>query len=153
MRYPNIKELEKFIEKVDKYLFDRKNQIEVLYPVSEISPWDPQGITIVNENLLKNLSHKASVYAIFTAKENSEEYHLRYIGKSTKKLVRQRIRNHLIKKHKDTGAKLPQVIEHVKNKGKVKISWVGIEPESLRNFVEEELIQRHKESSWNRENQ
>ncbi len=92
------------------------------------------------------------MYAIFTAPKNSTSFSLRYIGKTTRKLARQRIRNHLIKKHEKTGAKLKHVTDHVLSGGSVKISWIKIEPESLRNYVEEELIHKHHEADWNREN-
>ena len=152
MQYQNLKELESFVEEVDKYLNDEENQVLVDYPDSKIIPWDSDGLNTENEKLLSGVSGEANVYAIFTAKAESKNYSLRYIGKSTKKLARQRIRNHLIKKHKKTGAKLNKVIDHVQSGEKIKISWVSIEPESLRNYIEEELITRHKEANWNREN-
>jgi len=36
--------------------------------------------------------------------------------------------------------------------GKRKIAFVSLAPESLRNYVEEELINRNPISTWNREN-
>ncbi len=153
MEYPNKNELGAFVEEVDKYLNDDVNQVQVDYPDSSISPWDSGELLKLNEKLLSCVAGKGNVYAIFTAQAGSETYSLRYLGKSTRKLARQRIRNHLFKKHEKTGAKLNKVIEHIQRDGKIKLSWVGIDPESLRNYVEEELIRKHEESNWNRENE
>jgi hypothetical protein len=49
-------------------------------------------------------------------------------------------------------AKLEKVKSHIQSAGNVKISWIGVEPEALRNCVEEAMIRKHSESNWNREN-
>jgi len=102
--------------------------------------------------LLSLISNNANIYAIFTTEKNQKKRILRYVGKTKKKSARQRLRNHLIKKHKKTGAKLSKVIDHVQAGGSIEVSWIAIEPESLRNYIEEELIKIHSESNWNREN-
>ena len=152
MEYQYIEHLESFVEKIDRYLHEDANQVLVDFTASKYSIWNSEEFLKANNNLLSALSCKANVYAIFTANTNSENYCLRYIGKTTKKLARQRIRNHLFKKSKKTGSKLNKVTDHIQSGGKIKISWVGIEPESLRNYVEEELIRNHKGATWNREN-
>jgi len=152
MRYRQIESLEEFLDQVDRSLMAEDRRVELSYPDSGISPWNADDIGRANEKTLSELSGAANVYAIFTAPKNSEEFSLRYVGKTTKKLARQRIRNHLIKKHERTGAKLKEVEEHIKAGGKLAISWVEIEPESLRNYIEEELIRRYPDASWNREN-
>mgnify|MGYP003662205714 CR=1 len=152
MRYRQIESLEKFLDQADQKLMSSDHRIELSYPKSSLSPWDADAIALANESILSELSGAANVYAIFTASKNSERFALRYVGKTTKKLARQRIRNHLIKKHERTGAKLKEVEQHIKAGGKLAISWVGIEPESLRNYIEEELIRRYRGADWNREN-
>jgi hypothetical protein len=152
MKYRHIEYLEEFLDQADQRLMAADRLIELSYPDSSLSSWNADDISLANESILSELSGAANVYAIFTATRNSEQFALRYIGKTTKKLARQRIRNHLIKKHERTGAKLREVEQHITASGKLAISWVGIEPESLRNYIEEELIRRYPGADWNREN-
>jgi len=107
---------------------------------------------LANKSLLAKVSRSANLYAIFTAACGEKEHSLRYFGKTTRKLARQRIKNHLFRKSGTTGSKLAQVIEHACEGGAVQIAWVEVWPESLRNYLEEELILRHPEADWNREN-
>jgi len=152
MRYEQIETLEIFLSSVDTALLREENMKLVAYPKESVSPWIPKQLDAVNERILNAVSDTANIYAIFTAPKDSENFSLRYIGKTKRNLARQRIRNHLITKSKSTGAKLENVRSNIQSGGKVKISWLGIEPESLRNYVEEELIKRHEEADWNREN-
>lgn len=102
---------------------------------------------------MKNVSGVANIYALFISEpHNDESFNLQYIGKTTRKLARQRLRNHLIKKHEKTGAKLDNVKESVLRGCKLKVSFISVTPESLRNYVEEELINRNPNATWNREN-
>ena len=152
MKFSQTKSLEKFVNEVDSALLSQNNRISVQYPDEHILSWDTVGLLKANNQLLSKISGSANVYAVFTAARNSNDYRLRYIGKTKKKLARERIKNHLIKKNEKTGAKLSQVIEHIQAGGTIKISWISIQPESLRNYIEEELILKHPESNWNREN-
>lgn len=152
MRYEQIETLEEYLSDVEETLLKEDKCKNLSYPSEYIFPWDAKKIDEANHALLSMVSGEANVYAIFTAPKNSDIFSLRYIGKTTRKLARQRIRNHLIKKNERTGAKLNNIISHIQSRGSVKLSWVKIEPESLRNYVEEELIKRHKEANWNREN-
>ena len=144
--------LDSFVKKADNYIKNTANHKQVEFSTSNISPWNSKILKSDNEELLSSVSGSANIYAIFCASKDSEDYVLKYIGKSTKKLARQRLTNHLIKKHEKTGAKLNKVIDHVQAGGKIKITWVSIVPESMRNCVEEELIQKHPEATWNRKN-
>lgn len=152
MEFPCKKEISEFVDKIYMYLNDSEKQTLVNYPKDKTTPWNSEALLQANNDLLNAVSGKANVYAIFCADSGSDRYILRYIGKTTRKLARQRIMNHLIKKHEKTGAKLSKVIDHVQAGGKIKISWVEIYPESMRNCVEEELIHKNPDSNWNREN-
>jgi hypothetical protein len=152
VKYEQLQSLEKFVKNVEIQLLKDEARELVNYSKQNISPWNADKIDADNQDLLNSVSGSANIYAIFTAPKNSKIFTLRYIGKTTKKLARQRVRNHLITKNEKTGAKLWKIISHVQAGGSVKISWVSIEPESLRNYIEEELIHRHKEANWNREN-
>lgn len=152
MKFQDKDKLDAFLTQINDYLVDDKNKKPVIFSSNNVSPWNSDALATENEMLLKNASKEANVYMLFTAKNNSATFELRYIGKTTQKLARQRLRNHLFKKHDDTGAKLEQIISHVTEGGSVKVSWVKVEPESLRNWAEEELISSHPEADWNREN-
>lgn len=152
MKYEQLQSLEEFLKSVETALLEDEARKPVKYSPHNIAPWSADQIDAENQSLLNSVSNAANVYAIFTAPKDSNEFTLQYIGKTTKKLARQRIRNHLITKNEKTGAKLWKIISHVQAGGAVKLSWVTVEPESLRNYIEEELINRHKEANWNREN-
>lgn len=152
MEFDHKDKLDSFLTKINQYLTEDKNQRNVIYSDKYVGSWNGDELAVENEMLLSDASGQANVYILFTATKGSSDYKLRYIGKTTRKLARQRLRNHLFKKHNDTGAKLEKVKSHVKSGGSVKISWVSIEPESLRNWAEEELISLHPEADWNREN-
>lgn len=152
MKFQYKDKLDAFLSEINEHLIDEKNQTSVLFSAKNVSTWNGDELANENEELLATVSKKANVYMLFTAKKHSTQFKLRYIGKTTRKLARQRLRNHLFKKHEGTGAKLEQVISHVKSGGSVKVSWVTIDPETLRNWAEEELIVSHPEADWNREN-
>lgn len=152
MKYEQLQSLEEFLKDVETALLSEKARTSVKYSPNNIVSWNAAQIDAENQSLLNSVSGAANVYAIFTAPKNTSEFTLRYIGKTTKKLARQRIRNHLITKNEKTGAKLWKIISHVQAGGAVKIAWVSVEPESLRNYIEEELISLHKGADWNREN-
>ncbi|MCK2112230.1 hypothetical protein ACOQNQ_12770 [Pseudomonas juntendi] len=62
------------------------------------------------------------------------------------------LRTTYFERAKKTGSKLAQVLKHTCGGGTIKIAWIEVHPESLRNYLEEELIKRHPEADWNREN-
>jgi hypothetical protein len=47
---------------------------------------------------------------------------------------------------------LAQLVAHACGGGTVEIPWVEVHPESLRNYLEEEMIIRYPQADWNREN-
>jgi len=104
-----------------------------------------------NKEVLDAISQAANLYAIFTAEMGSKDFELEYIGKTKRAHARSRIRSHLIKRNEGTGAKLDNVVQHIAWGGRVAISWVEVQPEALRNYLEEELINRHAEAEWNKQ--
>lgn len=110
MEYKEIESLETFLIEVETSLMDEANRLLVTYPQKSVFPWNSKELD-ANKDLLAAVSGSANVYAIFTSTKGLGHFSLRYIGKTTKKLARQRIRNHLIKKSEGTGAKLQHVID------------------------------------------
>ena len=152
MRYEHISSLEAFLAEVEARLLAPEQRVAVSFPATATSPWNGDALALANKALLTKVSRSANLYAIFTSAGAAEDVSVRYFGKTTRKLARQRITNHLFRKNEKTGSKLAQVIAHASDGGVVQISWVDVEPESLRNYLEEELILRHPEADWNREN-
>ncbi|HCN46790.1 MAG TPA: hypothetical protein DIT18_14965 [Pseudomonas sp.] len=152
MNYEHIESLTAYLDTIDHALLHEHQRKLVSYPKQSVLPWDHDALIKENAMLLNELGGSANIYAIYTSQTQDSDFTLRYIGKTTRSLARQRIKNHLFNKHEKTGSKLQQIISHVSAGGYVKVSWVRIEPESLRNYLEEELINRHRCADWNREN-
>ena len=152
MKFKHINKLNAFINEIDEALTKDSNKKEVKYSPEHISSWDVEKFDSDNKQLLDDITKNANLYMLHTCNKDEQEYKLRYIGKTKANLARQRLRNHLFKKNDNTGAKLELIQSHVQKGGSVKISWVTIEPESLRNWAEEALINKHTEADWNREN-
>jgi hypothetical protein len=104
--------------------------------------------TELNKNILNSIGGKSGVYAIWVKKET--EVSIRYIGHTDGKTSRQRIRNHFITKHDRTGAQLENVKEAIKEKCQVGLTFVEIDPPSLRLYVEMILInENYDHCHWN----
>ncbi|WDP92314.1 MAG: GIY-YIG nuclease family protein [Desulfobacter sp.] len=155
--------------KSDEHLIDlvnsvrtkiKNNIIEVTYPEvlkqrSGKKIWEDlyKEIDSLNEKLLKSIESRGGIYIIFSAKPN-EEWELKYIGQVKSTGTRQRIRSHLIWRNKDTksgkstGSKFDEVMSKVTKGHDIAFSFVEINPESLRHYVEEILINKCQ-PSWN----
>lgn len=153
MEYQGIAQLRAFLLSVDANLTSQEKRLRVNFPADAIASWDVDKLVKANDALFEKFKN-ANLYAIFTGGRGDKGHTLRYIGKTTRKLARQRIKNHLFKKHEKTGAKLFQVKEHIccGDGGTIEVAAIHVSPESLRNYLEEELIGLHPEADWNREN-
>jgi hypothetical protein len=140
-------ELEKFLEECESTLFAEKSKIEIIYN----SKWDVSEIKNINKALFDTIGEiKPNIYAIFATDNKDSEFHLKYIGQTNSKGARTRLTNHLITKNDKTGAQLEKVKSTVKNRGRIKISFIKIEPEALRHYIEEMLIEKYENKlEWN----
>lgn len=152
MKYEGIESLERYLRLVEAALLDEARQAAVIYPAQAVLSWNANELVSLNSGLLDAVAKSANLYAIHVAPKGSSDYSLRYIGKTTRALARERVRNHLFKKNEQTGSKLSEVKRHVQAGGSIRMSWLSVEPESLRNYLEEELIRRNRSANWNREN-
>lgn len=73
-------------------------------------------------------------------------------GKTKKTDARERIKNHLFHTNGKTGAKLAEIMAHACSGGTVELARVEVSPQSLENYLKEELIGRQPAADWNREN-
>jgi hypothetical protein len=153
MEFHQQEALDRFQDAVETALMSEATRRDVVYPPGSIAGWVTATIDRANATLLEELTGRANLYALFAAPRGSTTFRLRYIGKSTRALARQRLRNHLIKKNDGTGAKLETVQAHIRSGGSLKVAWVSVTPESLRNYLEEQLISKYQqrgEADWNR---
>jgi len=112
-----------------------------------------KSIDELNETILESIKGRGGVYAIHIARPG-KDWHLKYIGQAKAALSRQRIRSHLVWRNKETlsgrftGSKFTEIQDAVCSGYDVAITFVEIEPESLRHYVEEELLKK-KNPEWN----
>lgn len=97
----------------------------------------------------KLLKNKGVVYFIFVTEKKSNITTLKYIGKSKGDLFKQRITNHFDHSHEQTGTKRQEIQKEIAKKNTVEFSFFTTEPESLRNLIEEELINIYGKELWN----
>lgn len=154
VEFPDDKLLNSFLSTVGKKLFNPNNIAEFVYPEklrnSKKDTWEkfiPE-IRRKNESKLKEISAKSGVYALFTKSLGKNKWQLKYIGQTWSKYSRSRITNHLITKHKNTGAKLEVVKKSVQNGEYIGIVFIEVKPSELRHFLEEKLISKYK-PEWN----
>lgn len=140
-------ELEQFLEECERTLFDEECKKEIIYNPE----WNVLEIKEINKKLLDKIGEiKPNLYAIFAMENKNSEFRLKYIGQTNSKGARTRLINHLITKNDKTGAQLEKVKNVVKSGGRIKISFIAIEPEALRHYIEEILIEKYKDKlEWN----
>ena len=125
------------------------------YPIGVESNdvWDEEFICEIkklNEQFLSNLIHNANLYMIYTRKSVNSKWKPRYLGERKSKGMRGRITNHLITKNDGTGAKLDKVKNALRNGEQIGVNLVKVQPEELRLYVEEYIIQQNSHLlDWN----
>ena len=112
--------------------------------------WDARKISEINADLLSSLAGRGNVYALFVG--GCEQWNAMYIGQRKREKLRDRMRQHLVKRHKKTGSQLRQVQRAVADGKKIGISYVLVEPDALRHYVEESIIAARSDGElpWNR---
>ena len=104
-----------------------------------------------NASLLSGLKGTANIYAIFTKASNASSWEVKYVGQRKAASIRERLSQHLIKKNARTGSKLSKVHEVLSKGEKIGVRVIKVEPDSLRTFVEEEIISAYQDqlNEWN----
>lgn len=113
--------------------------------------WPVEEIKKQNAKLLSELRHQGNVYALFIRERNEKsKWRAMYVGERKADGLRSRITEHLIKKDKQTGSKLAEIQDAVAKGFEIGISFIRVEPQSLRLFVEETIIASNKSNlPWN----
>jgi hypothetical protein len=102
-----------------------------------------------NQELLSDCARRDIVYMISRGGSSGAWTPL-YFGQSKAQYSRQRLRNHLFKKHRKTGSKLSSVQEIVRSGTQLAVSFCVVDPPWLRLPIEAILIEEHSNQlSWN----
>lgn len=102
----------------------------------------------LNDDFLSSLRGNANIYAIHI--KDDEEYKVAYVGQRKSMDMRERITQHLITKDPKTNSKLEYVRCAVSRGCKIGMTFIKTDKDTLRTFVEEEIISRNKPSLlWN----
>jgi hypothetical protein len=106
----------------------------------------------LNEPILGSLRQKANLYTIYKRCHLSQPWTPVYVGHSKSKEMRGRITAHMIKKDDGTGAQLDQVMSAVGGGNLLAVSFLLVQPESLRLVVEECILGGSSEGEfpWNK---
>ncbi|MGI0107473.1 hypothetical protein [Salinimicrobium sp. WS361] len=137
--------LEDKFQKAEDILLDIHNVSVIHYEGFNHETFD-----VHNQDFLGAIAQKPIVYCIWTG-ETEESLEYKYIGHVGKQYSRQRLRNHLTKKHKKTGAQLKNTILALKEKHVVGISYVVTEPHYMRKALEDWLIEKNSgDLKWNK---
>lgn len=137
--------IENKFKEAEDVLLDLKNVSIIKYEDFDHETFDRQ-----NKDFLSVIAQKPIVYCIWTGIDiESLEYN--YIGHVGKKQSRQRLRNHLTKKHAKTGAQLKNTILALKEKHVVGITYIVTEPHYMRKALEDWLIEKYSDNlNWNK---
>ncbi len=146
--------MDKFIATVKNCLL-RGPCIEIVFPAGATSQdWPAGQIGKINSLTFDDADDNGNLYAIF-AGGVSGIWTPKYVGTSAREALKNRFKNHLIKKSETTGSVLPKVQREVSNGRKIAIAYVMVEPQNLRRYAEyrvisEEMGQTPDRLCWNK---
>ena len=145
--------LPEFAEQCAKNLF-ASIQHQFSFPLGcSLEHWPAKEIKLANEEFLRTLRHRANIYALFVRGTKADQpWQPMYVGERKSNGLRERITQHLIRKDHRTGSMLEKVKTEVHAGKHVGLSFVKVEPESLRLYVEETIITIAKQGGklpWN----
>ena len=144
---------------LDEFFTTAKNRllcgstIEIEFPPGVTSQcWPTEEIEKLNSDVFDDLVNTGNLYAIFAGGGNGA-WTPKYVGTSARKVLSKRMKEHLVV---STGpaSKIGEVKCEVSNGRKIAISYVRIEPEDLREYLEKRIISEEKgrvpgQLSWN----
>lgn len=146
-------ELDDFVRRCADELFNREPYTFIFPEDCFLGKWPVDEIRNKNKNFLATLREKANIYAIFVRDRGSKSLWQRmYVGERKSSFMRDRMREHLIKKNDQTGSVLNKIKMAISSNKEVGLSFINVKPDSLRLFVEEEIIKTSRtetELSWN----
>ena len=145
--------LAEFAESCAQALFAEEPHQFIFPEGCSLQHWPVGEIKTANEAFLMTLRHKANVYALFVRPSGgNESWSAVYVGERKSAGLRDRITQHLITKDHRTGSMLEAVKTAVATQQEIGVAFIKVQPESLRLFVEETIISKHKDKDklpWN----
>ena len=153
-RFPYPEQLRNFADDVRHALLPTA-RAEIAFPEScRLRRWPGRNITEINSPVLESLDGDGNIYAFFVREADNASWLPVYIGQRAAHRLRERIRQHLAG-CKGTGTKNDKIRKVVSEGKKIGISWVKVEPESMRLSVEDMIIASMREENdwalpWNR---
>ncbi|WP_429062241.1 hypothetical protein [Aeromonas veronii] len=129
-----------------------ENPIEIKYPDDcSLTNWPVDKIKELNKSTLDSLRNSGNVYTLYTKDKNTGSAWIpMYVGQRKSEFLRDRMTQHLIKKCDGTASMFNAIKDAVLNKKTIAISYIKVEPESLRLYVEETIIAKRKDTlKWN----
>lgn len=143
--------LPEFAESCAQALFSEVPHQFIFTVGCNLQYWPVDEIKAANETFLRTLRHRANVYALSVRSSgDNENWSTVYVGERKSSGLRERITQHLITKDHRTGSMLEAVRTAVAAGQEIGVSFIKVEPESLRLFVEEAIIAKHKNKlRWN----
>ncbi|WP_268845966.1 hypothetical protein [Flavobacterium aestivum] len=136
-----------YYSKALNYFTDKQNVLKIS---ENINGENVINFSIVN-NYINDLEFKPNVYGLLTRDVNEENWKLRYIGQRKSKDIKQRLCQHLKKKHIKTGAQLNKIKSELVIGKEIGIKLLSIYPDELRQYYEEKLI-TDLQLDWNIQN-
>ncbi|WP_161890080.1 hypothetical protein [Pontibacter russatus] len=133
----NYRLIEETFDIAEKAILDKSNIVQIIYNDFDCTTFDSN-----NKATLDSLAGNAIIYCIWSGKTPAD-FSPKYIGHAGKLISRQRIRNHLSKKHLATGAQLDRIKLELENKNSIGLSYLIIEPDYMRKPLEDWLISKH----------
>ena len=134
----------KFSE-AETFLFDKQNVYRIKYDNFDKNTFDK-----LNSELLRNVSNKFIVYCLWLG-DTQNDLKPKYVGHAKNTISRQRLRAHLTKKNKATGAQLDKITKYLDEKKYFGLTYLIIEPSYMRTSLEEWLINKNIDKlEWNK---
>ena len=104
----------------------------------------------VLSKIIDKKDYSPNIYAILIRKDNLSKWKLKYIGQRKSKFIKERLKQHLLRKHEKTGAQLENVKNYLDLGYDIGIKLFSVIPDELRQFYEQKLIQSIEGLSWNK---
>lgn len=137
--------IERKFTEAEIFLFDEKNVYAIKYENFDVSSFDK-----LNSELLKNVANKFIVYCLWMG-NTPTDLKPKYVGHAKKTISRERLRAHLTKKNKATGAQLDKIRKYLGEKKYFGLTYLVIEPSYMRTSLEEWLINKNiNKLEWNK---
>lgn len=94
---------------------------------------------MIKSYLPLKVSDRPNLYALYVKKE-SKDWRIMYVGQRKYNGILERLRQHLISKHKLTGSKLINVTNALQANYDIGIKVLSVRSDSMRLYYEEKLI-------------